>query len=36
MIVKCLDSIIKQTYKDIEVIIINYGSKNNKKNFRKE
>ena len=29
MIVKCLDSIIKQTYKDIEVIIINDGSKDN-------
>ena len=26
---KCLDSVIKQSYKDIEMIIINDGSKDN-------
>ena len=26
---KCLDIVIKQTYKDIDVIIINDGSKDN-------
>ena len=29
---RCLDSVIKQTYKDIEVIIINVGSKENSVN----
>lgn len=29
---KCLDSILKQTYKDFEILIINDGSKDNSKN----
>ena len=32
-IVKCIDSIVNQTYKDLEIIIVNDGTKENSINL---
>lgn len=33
---RCLDSLVNQTYKDMEIIVVNDGSKDNSKNIIKE